>query len=104
MGHPLSSAIEMAMKAAEKSGEFKNLPGAGKPLEFLSKPKDAVIDRLMKESQAKPLAVQLKSNISALYQSLKYETDEATRKSLMKEIADQQLRLDLELEAFRRYG
>lgn len=104
MSHPMNPAIEMAMKAAEKADEFKNLPGAGKPLEFLSNPKDAVIDRLMKEHRAKPLAVQLKNKITELHQSLKAETDEAARKSLMKEIADQQLRLDLELEAIRKYG
>ncbi|MFX0544773.1 DnaJ family domain-containing protein [Roseovarius sp. S1116L3] len=104
MSHPLNSAIEMAIKAADRSDEFKNLPGAGKPLEFLSNPKDAVIDRLMNENQAKPLAVHLKSKVTELRQALRSETDEAVRKSLMKEIADQQLRLDLELEALRKYG
>jgi hypothetical protein len=104
MTHPLNPAIEMAMKAAEQFDEFKNLPGAGKPLEFLSRPKDAVIDRLMKENQATPLAVQLKNKITELRKSLKAETEETVRKSLIKEIADQQLKLDLELEALRRYG
>ncbi|WP_131801598.1 DnaJ family domain-containing protein [Cognatiyoonia koreensis] len=104
MSHPLNSAIEMAIQAADKSDEFKDLPGAGKPLEFLSNPKDAVIDRLMKENRTKPLAVQLKNKISALRQALKSETDESARKSLMKQISDQQLRLDLELEALRKYG
>ena len=104
MAHPLNSAIEMAMNAAEKSDEFRDLPGAGKPLKFLSRPKDAVIDRLMKENQAKPLAVQLKIKITELSKDLKTETDEAARKSLMREIADQQQRLALELEAFRKYG
>ena len=104
MSHPLNPAIELAMKAAEKADEFEDLPGAGKPLEFLSNPKDAVIDRLMKESRAKPLAVQLKNKILELQKALKTETDEDARKGLMKEIADQQLRLDLELEAIRKYG
>jgi hypothetical protein len=104
MSHPLNPAIEMAIKAADRSGEFKDLPGAGKPLEFLSKPKDAVIDRLLKENQAKPLAVLLKNKITELRQALKAETDDAARKALMKETADQQLRFDLELEALRKYG
>ena len=104
MSHPLNPAIEMAIKAADRSGEFKDLPGAGKPLEFLSNPKDSVMDRLLKENHAKPLAVQLKNRVTELRQALKAENDEAARKSLMKEIADQQLRLDLELEAMRRYG
>lgn len=104
MSHPLNPAIELAMQAAERSDEFKDLPGAGKPLEFLSRPKDAVIDRLMKENRAKPLAVQLQNTISDLRAALRDETDETARKTLMKEIADQQLRLDLELEAIRKYG
>ena len=104
MSHPLNSAIEMAMKAAENADEFKDLPGAGKPLSFLSKPKDAVLDRLLKENQAKPLAVELKKKIATLYKALKAETGESERKALMLEIADAQLRLDLELEALRKYG
>ncbi|MEM1237120.1 MAG: DnaJ family domain-containing protein [Pseudomonadota bacterium] len=104
MSHPMNPAIERAMNAAEKADEFKDLPGAGKPLEFLTTPRDAVIDRLMKENQAKPLAVELKKKIAKLYEALKAETDDSARKSLMKDIADQQLRLDLELEALRKYG
>lgn len=104
MSHPMNPAIEMAIKAADRSDEFKDLPGAGKPLEFLSNPKDAVIDRLLKENQAKPLAVLLKRKIAELRQTLRVETDETARKVLMKEIADQLLRLDLELEALRKYG
>lgn len=104
MSHPLNPAIEQALKAAENADEFKDLPGAGKPLEFLSRPKDAVIDRIMKENQAKPLAVLLKNRISELRKALRSETDEGARKALMKDIADQQLRLDLELEAIRKFG
>lgn len=104
MSHPLNAAIEMALNAAERADEFKNLPGAGKPLEFLAPPKDAVIDRLMKENQAKPLAVVLKNKIAELQKALKTAPDDPARKALMKEIADQQLRLDIELEALRKYG
>ncbi len=104
MSHPLNPAIEMAIKAAERSDEFENLPGAGKPLEFLSRPKDAVIDRIMKENQAVPVAVMLKCKLADLRAALKVETDAAARKGLMKQIADQQLRLDLEIEAMGKYG
>ncbi len=104
MSHPLNPAIEMALQAAEKANEFSDLPGAGKPLEFLSQPKDAVIDRIMKENQAKPLAVVLKKKVADLRKALQAETDETARKALMREIADQQLRLDLELEAMTKYG
>lgn len=104
MSHPLNPAIELALKNAEATDAFKDLPGAGKPLEFLSRPGDAVLDRLMKEAQAKPLAVVLKTRVTALQKALAAETDEAERKSLMKELSDQQMRLDLELEALRKFG
>lgn len=104
MSNRLNHAVEMAMHAADRSGEFKDLPGAGKPLAFFSFPKDAVIDRLMKEHQAKPVAVLLKNKVEDLRTSLKATSDQDARKALMKEIADQQLRLDLELEALRKYG
>ncbi len=104
MTHPLNPAIEMAIKAAERAEEFKDLPGAGKPLEFLSRPKDAVIDRIMKENQAVPVAVLLKRGLEELRTALKAETDATARKVLMQQIADKQLRLDLEIEAMGKYG
>ena len=58
----------------------------------------------MKENEAKPLAVLLKNKIAELRRDLIAETDEVERKFLMKEIADQQLKLDLELEALRKYS
>ena len=104
MAHPLNYAIERALKEAEAADDFKDLPGAGKPLAFLSTPGDAVLDRLMKENQAKPRAVILKARIAEVQQALKVEADPETRKRLMGELADQQLRLNLELEALRKYG
>ena len=104
MTHPLNAAIEMAINAADRSEEFKDLPGEGKPLAFLSRPKDAVIDRLMKENRALPMAVQLKKDVAALRERLKDEADLDARKLLMKQIAEQQLKLELELEAIKKYG
>lgn len=104
MSHPMNPAIEMAIEAAQRADDFRDLPGAGKPLEFLSRPKDAVIDHILKENRAVPLAVSLKNKISELHKTLKAETDEAARKALMTEIAAQQLRLDLEIEALGKYG
>lgn len=46
MSHPLNTVISMAIKAAEQADELKNLPGAGKPLEFPSNSKVAAIERL----------------------------------------------------------
>ena len=104
MPDPLNTAVEMALKAAEQNKDFENLPGAGKPLPFLDNPRDAVLDRIMKEHRAKPLAVTLKVELADLAARLKAETDPDRQKALMAEMAARQLRLDLELEAMRRYG
>ena len=104
MSHPLEAAIENSIKAAEAAGEFDDLPGAGKPLAFLTNPKDAVLDRIMTEAKAKPPVVTLKMKILELHQALKAETDDSARKAIMTEISGYQLKLDLELEAVRKYG
>lgn len=110
MSHPLNPAIEMAMQAAERSGDFKDLPGAGKPLEFLSKPgasanpSNAVIDRILKENNALPVAVVLNKKITKLRHELTAVTDPTERKALMQQIADCQLKFDIEVEAMNKHG
>ena len=104
MAHPLNPAIEMALQQANRNDEFKDLPGAGKPLTHLHQPKDAVLSHLMKEHQAKPKAVLLKQQISDGMTKLKTLTDETERKAQMRVLSDLQLKLALEIEAFNKYG
>lgn len=59
MSHPLGSLLDQIMANAERNSEFDNLPGARKPLQNLHQPKEAVLNTLMKENQAKPVAVLL---------------------------------------------
>lgn len=104
LSHPLGSLIDRIMARAEKDGALENLSGEGKPLENLRQPKDAVIDKLMKENRAVPAAVQLKRQVAESQARLKDMTDEAERKAEMKTLADLQTRLAVELDALRRYG
>ncbi len=104
MTHPLNPAIEMALQQADRNDEFKDLPGAGKPLKHLHQSKDAVLSHLMKEHQAKPQAVVLKQQISEETAKLKTLTDAAERKAQMKVLSDLQLKLALEVEALTKYG
>lgn len=104
MSHPLDAMIENAIREAQARGEFDNLPGAGKPLENPSNPTDAVLDRLMSESQAVPPAVLLKREIAASRERLKSLTTEETRKEELKKLSELQTRLSIELEAARKFG
>ena len=104
MSHPMMSLIDQIIQAAEKRGEFEDLPGAGKPLPEERNPADAVLNRLMTEHRAKPLVVTLKQDIAATRAHLAALTDPELRKAQMKVLADLELRLALEMEAIRRYG
>ena len=104
MDHPLNSVIEQALKKAEADGLFRNLSGSGKPLPPIRPHGDAVLNRLLTESRAKPPAVVLKEKIASSQARLRELKDEKERKAEMKTLADLQTRLSLELEAFRKYG
>ncbi|WP_411890069.1 DnaJ family domain-containing protein [Yoonia sp. SDW83-1] len=104
MDHPLISLIDQKIAEAEKQGQFDNLPGAGKPLEHLGKPKDALLDRMAKEADVKSPMVVLKEQIAASKTRLKGLTNQAARKAEMKTLADLQMRLALEIEAVKRFG
>ncbi|EYD72001.1 DnaJ family domain-containing protein [Limimaricola hongkongensis] len=104
MDHPLIDLIGQAIAKAEKEGAFKDLPGTGKPIPDLHAPGDAVLDRLMRESGAKPQAVTLKAQIAESKARLAKLTGEEARREEMRVLADLELRLSLEMEAMRRYG
>lgn len=104
MSHPLNALINKVLNRAAETGEFDNLAGAGKPLPPQQSGKDPVLDRLLKQSRAKPPAVILKENINASQARLKDLTDPEERKAEMKVLADLQMQLTMELEAYRKYG
>ena len=104
MAHPLESLIDQIVQKAEKRGDFDNLAGAGKPLVHPDNPADAVLNRLMKEADAKSPVVVIKRQIVDAQDELKGLDDPADRKAKMRQIADLQTRLAIEMEAFRKYG
>lgn len=104
MDHPLIDLIGQAIAKAEREGAFDDLPGKGKPIPDLHTPGDAVLDRLMRESGAKPQAVTLKAQIAESKARLAELTGEEARREEMRVLADLELRLSLEMEAMRRYG
>jgi hypothetical protein len=104
MDHPLSGLIDQIDQNAERRGDFDNLPGAGKPLPHLDDPQNAVLNRMMKEADAKSPVVVLRRQIIASQDRLKALTDEVARKAEMLVLSELHTKLAIEMEAFRKYG
>ncbi|MEL6682332.1 MAG: DUF1992 domain-containing protein [Pseudomonadota bacterium] len=104
MHHPLSSLIDQIVQTAEKRGDFDDLPGAGKPLPHLDDPQNAVLNRMMKEADAKSPVVILRQQILAANARLKTLTDPEARRTEMLHLSELQMKLSIEMEAFRKYG
>ncbi len=102
MDHPLIDLISAKIREAEARGEFDNLPGAGKPLPHVDNPKDAVIDRIIKEAGGVPEFVSLSKEMARLRAELIEEGDRDRRQALMQKIADLEPRLALAKDAYRR--
>ena len=104
MAHPLDSLIDQIVQQAAREGKLDNLPGAGKPLEKVENPQDAVLARIMKEADATSPVVVLRRQILAEQDKLKTLTDPDERHTKMLYLSELQTKLAIEMEAFRKYG
>ncbi|MEL6683680.1 MAG: DUF1992 domain-containing protein [Pseudomonadota bacterium] len=104
MHHPLSGLIDQIVQNAEKRGEFDDLPGAGKPLAHLDDPQNAVLNRMMREADAKSPVVVLRQQILDAQERLTSLTDAAARKEAQLHLSELHTKLAIEMEAFRKYG
>ena len=103
MDHPLISLIDQAIAKAEAEGQFDNLPGAGKPLDVSGDPLDALNARIRREEGVKaPIAV-LRDQI-AMARAAVDAAPVADLQARMKDLADLELKLALEIEAVKRFG
>ncbi len=103
MAHPLNLTIEYLLRRKEAEGEFDHLPGSGEPIESLSEGAPSVFDRVLMEAGAKPVPVLLNIEIAAIRERLAAANDPQERKAIMKELADKQTRLAIEIEAYNKY-
>ena len=102
MDHPLIDLISAKIAEAEARGEFDNLSGAGKPLPKVDDPKNAVIDRIIKEAGGVPEFVSPSKELAKLRRDLRDQGDRDAPKVLMQKIADLEPRLALAKDAYRR--
>ena len=102
MAHPLNLTIDLFLSRMEAKGEFDDLAGSGEPIPELDGPAPTVIDKLLAESDGKPVPVLLNMEIAAIRERLRAEHDPAQRLAIQKELADKQTRLAIEIEAYNR--
>ena len=101
----LSDMAERQILKAEAEGQFRNLRGAGKPLNMDNDAgsSEAVGFRIMAEAGALPREIELRKAVAAQTERLKAALSDEDRRRETKALADLQLRLDIEAEARRRF-
>lgn len=80
MTHPLIERVEARVRAAEATGAFDDLPGAGKPLPRCDDPENAVLNRIIKESGAVPDIVAVSPEMARLRAALRNAAAPAERR------------------------
>jgi len=103
--HPFFELIEAQIEQARLRGEFDNLSGAGKPLPRRDPSVDAMTEttnRIMADNGVLPEDLQLRKDLQAARTALRDEADRTHRMTLMKRIADLELRLNLASEMRRK--
>ncbi|WP_417267190.1 DUF1992 domain-containing protein [Celeribacter baekdonensis] len=99
-----SSLIERQILKAQAEGQMENLKGAGQPLNARSgNDVDAAGFRIMAEAGVVPREIEMRKQVETLQAAYKAASDPEARKAAQKALAEAQLRLDIEIEARRKY-
>lgn len=108
MSRDLRNLTERQIQKAIAEGKLKGLDGEGKPLP--EHPEEAVVDKatlsamkIMAEAGAVPEEFALKKKVAEIRDRLAQTTDPDMRKKIMAELADATMRLDMAIEARRRF-
>ena len=102
MDHPLIELINARIRAAEEDGAFDNLPGAGKPLPAVDDPKNALLNRLIRENGAVPEFVTLSRELERLRAELRETGDRTARREIMREMSMMDARIEIARKAWSR--
>jgi hypothetical protein len=102
----LESVIENQLRQAIERGEFDDFKGKGQPLDltaYFNTPEEMrMAYSMLKSNNFVPEEVELMNEIAALRTSLKDETDPVKRATLVKDLNEKSLSLNLALEKYRR--
>ena len=98
--------VETAIQEAMARGEFKNLPGQGKPInltEYFNTPEDVrVAQAMLKNAGMLPVEIELLQEIAANRELLKKAKDHSEKDKLHKLLGEKQLQFNLLLERHNR--
>ncbi|MFP7494334.1 DUF1992 domain-containing protein [Terribacillus saccharophilus] len=102
----ISLLAEERIKKAEANGEFRNLPGAGKPLELedlSGVPEDMRMSyKVLKNAGYIPPEMQLQKEIVSLRDLLRACTDDAERSAYQKRISAKEIQYEALLQKLRK--
>ena len=93
------------VREAEKSGEVKNLPGYGKPLDLDDDrhvpPRYRMAFRMLKNAGYTPPEVEMIKRVAQIRAELESEPSGTKRQSLQTELRETQQKLDVALDKFK---
>lgn len=103
----IANTIEERIQAAIKKGEFKNLPGEGKPLilddNIFTPPEHRMAHRVLKNSGFVPPEVEMQNEVAGLRERLRAEElSDEDQMSLRKEIVIKEAAVAMALERLHR--
>lgn len=93
--------VESKIQEAIEKGEFKNLPGFGKPLdlEFMNQPAHIrIATTIMKNANVLPEELEIRKEVYSLRRQLKDVKDPSERKLILKKILDKSTRYNIMME------
>ncbi|MFP7171308.1 DUF1992 domain-containing protein [Terribacillus sp. 7520-G] len=104
----ISLLAEERIKKAEESGEFRNLPGAGKPLELedlSGVPEDMRMSyKILKNAGYVPPEMELQKEIVALRDLLRVCTDDSERAAYRKRISEKEIQYEALLQKLKKHS
>ncbi|MFS0562373.1 DnaJ family domain-containing protein [Terribacillus sp. 179-K 1B1 HS] len=102
----ISLLAEERIKKAEESGEFRNLPGTGKPLvleDLSGVPEDMRMSyKVLKNAGYIPPEMELQKEIVALRDLLRACTDDSERADYRKRISEKEIQYEALLQKLKR--
>lgn len=103
---PFDKLVEALIKEAQERGDFKDLPGKGKPIdltEYFNTPEDVrVVQSVLKNAGMVSREVELLKEIAGLKQVLAAAADENRKSEIRKEIEKKQVEFNLMMERQKR--
>ncbi len=102
----MSSVIDQIIRDAIERGEFKNLPGEGKPIDltaYFNTPEEVrMAFSVLKSANVLPQEAELLKEMASIKESPDTAKDSETRAHLMKKLEEKRLEFNLLMDRLKR--